>query len=443
MPDRRDALAVLALGLFIGGMAGCTATEDDTVTPVEIPAASLSTIVLAWSEVGMHALNATYDQGVLHVPYSSLRAQVIRRGDPPQLVTDGIVLEYRLVGNTFSYGKTTASPVREYAPFWDNSLDLFGIALAPDTGLNFVDPDVHNGLTGTMLLKGDRFQADGIPAVPVNDAGTWDPYQVAEIIVKDASSGTEIVRTRVTVPTSDEVNCAKCHGKNDVGSVLEEHDEDMETTLVDEAPVLCAECHGSPALGKTGPGSSDRYLSDVIHGFHSTTSAACYDCHPGETTLGNRSTDHTASNGNCTTCHGSAAEVSSSIMNGRIPWVNEPKCARCHTFVAEVDTGTTLYTNATGHHGVSCAACHGTAHAQVPSNKDIDHDQALQYQNKALPLGSCRVCHKSSKGGGLMGIVSAHGGSEPTACTVCHTGPVRTTNPQDFPHRFQHRNRGS
>jgi hypothetical protein len=133
--------------------------------------------------------------------------------------------------------------------------------------------------------------------------------------------------------------------------------------------------------------------------------------------------------------------VASTIGNGRVPWVNEPRCADCHTFVAEVDTGVTLYRDATGHGGLSCAACHGSPHAQVPSREESDHYAFLQYQNKALALGSCRVCHPTARGGGLMGIVQAHGGSEPTSCTVCHTGPITTTNPVNLPHRFQQRNR--
>lgn len=440
------ALLVVVLAGFLGACS--TTPENGGVTPVDIPAASMSYIVLAWNDLGMHDLNPTYDKEVLLPPYNTIWAQVIKRGNPPEIVTTGVTLEYRIVDNTHSYGKGTASPLplRSYGQFWDNSFDLFGVSLAHDTGLNLVDPDIHNGLSGTMLLKGNHFEVDGVPVVPINDAGTWDPYQIAEIVVRDASTSAELARTRATVPTSDEINCAKCHGQtiNAVAilSVLAEHDEAEATTFVtDGVPVLCADCHGSPALGQTGPGSSELYLSQVIHGFHSSTAATCYDCHPGATTKCSRSTAHTATDGNCTTCHGTLANVATTIAEGRVPWVNEPKCVDCHTFVAEVDTGSTLYRNASAHNGISCPACHGSPHAQIPSDKAVDHYQALQYQNKALPLGSCRVCHSGSKGGGLANIVEAHGGSRETACTVCHTGPISTNNPLEFPHRFQQRNR--
>ena len=458
MSDRRPSIPALPVfvAFIVALMASCSTTEDGngTVEPIAIPAASMSTIVLAWSETGMHEFSPTFDREVLLPPYSTIRAQVILRGDPPEIVTTGITLEYSIVGNTYSYGKSTPpteeDPLRIYAGFWDNSLDLFGVALAPDTGLNFVDPDVHNGLSGTMVLRDDHFEAVGVPVVPIDDGGTWEPYQVAEIVVRDSATMAELARTRATVPVSDEISCNKCHGKS-VGasavlSVLEEHDQNSGTSFaLDGLPVLCADCHSSPALGQTGPGSSGLYLSQVIHGFHSTTSAACYDCHPGAETLGHRSLAHTGADGACTDCHGTAASVASTITNGRVPWVKEPKCADCHTFVAEVDTGLTLYRDAAGHGGLSCAACHGSPHAQVPSREESDHYQFLQYQGKALSLGSCRVCHPKARGGGLMGVVEAHGGlgagSEPTSCTVCHTGPITTTNPVNFPHRFQQRNR--
>lgn len=445
MSERRPIVAAVIVLVLTAILGSCSAKNDNGVTPVDIPAASMSTIVLAWSAEGMHFLNSTYTAEVLQPPYNTILAQVIRRGDPPEIVTTGVTLEYQIIGNTHSYGKTTADPVRNYSTFWENAFGLFGVNLANNTGLNFVDADVHNGLIGTMLLKGDRFEADGIPVVPINDAGTWDPYQVAEIVVHDATSGAELARTRTTVETSDEINCTKCHGQtiNDVEiqSVLQEHDNSHETTFVaDGLPVLCAKCHGSPVLGTTGPGTANKYLSYAVHVFHYNQTIACYDCHPGTTTQANRSVAHDSGTaGNCTVCHGSLTDIGTTIANGRVPWVTESKCVACHTFVAEVDTGTALYRDGLGHGGLSCPACHGPAHAQVPSTKDSDNYQAVQYQAKALSIGSCKVCHSTSKGGGLNGVVTAHGGSQPTSCNVCHTGPITTTNPLNFPHRFQQR----
>jgi Cytochrome c554 and c-prime len=409
-------------------------TGDEGVSAVAIPAAGSQYIVLAWNDLGMHCLNPTYDKEVILPPYNTVWAQVIKRGNPPQIVTAGLRLEYSILNNTYSYGK------RSYGQFWDNCMHLFGVNLARDTGLNLEDPNIHNSLSGTMVVKGNHFQVNGIPVTPVNDSGTWNPLQIAEIVVKDNSSGAELAKTRATVPASDEINCYGCHGQGDVKPVLEQHSSEK-PNIVPLAPVLCASCHGSPALGQTTSGMSGTYLSEAIHGFHKDKNAACYDCHPGATTQCNRSNAHTAADGNCTACHGSMGDVASSISSGsRVPWSVEPKCAKCHIGIAEVDTGTTLYRNSSGHHGLSCPACHGSPHAMVPSKADSDNYQAKQYQNKALALGSCRVCHPTSKGGGLDEFMEAHGGSRATACSVCHTA-IGTNNPENWPHKFQQKSR--
>ena len=408
--------------------------------------------MFAWNDLGMHCLNPTYDTAVLLPPYNNLFAQVIERGNPPQVVTDGILVSYSLVDNTTSMGKVDDYG-GDFSQFWTNAEKLFGTPLADDTGLNLVTKTLHNSLAGSMAVSNDHFEADGIPVVPVLDNGTWDPYQVAEVVVTN-SSGTELIRTRATVPTSDEIDCAKCHGKggeategigggttNVFANILALHDASNGTELASQTPVLCANpnCHGSPALGSTN-GNPAGYLSKVIHSKHAEEAEGitCYSCHPGKTTKCSRSTAHTASDGNCTSCHGNLAKVGSSIAkDGRIPWVNEPACATCHTGVAQVDTGTTLYRHANGHGGVYCAACHGSPHAMIPSEQPKDEYQALQYQSVAVPIGSCAVCHGNSHGGGAGEFGEEHGGSNgrASACRVCHT--VTPSSVTSGPHHFE------
>ena len=258
------------LGVVVLALGSCSATggggggEGPDVNAKAIPAASMTYVAFAWNDLGMHCLNPTYDKAVLLPPYNTLWVQVVKRGNPPEIVTAGITVEYAIRGNTYSYGK------RAYSQFWDNCPALFGIALTHDTGLNLEDPGIHNSLAGTMLVKGDHFQANGIPVVPVDDTLTWNPYQVADITVKDSGTGAVLVQTRATVPTSDEINCGKCHGADPLLDVLQKHDSEEGTTLEADRPVLCASCHGSPALGQAGPGSSGFYLSRAIHGFHSS-----------------------------------------------------------------------------------------------------------------------------------------------------------------------------
>jgi hypothetical protein len=443
-PKKRTFLLTFSFLVILALWPACsTKSSDNTgdgngdggdVEAVAIPAVNSQYVVLAWNDLGMHCLNPTYDKDVILPPYNTVWAQVIKRGGSPEIVTAGLRLEYSILNNSYSYGK------RSYGQFWDNCQKLFGVTLTRDTGLNLEDPNIHNRLSGTMVVKGNHFQVNGIPVTPVDDDGAWDALQVAEIIVRDNASGAELARTRATVPVSDEINCGGCHGTGEAKPVLEQHSEHGQN-LVAMAPVLCAGCHGSPALGQTTRGSSGKYLSEAIHGFHKDRGAACYDCHPGAVTQCNRSAAHTAADGNCANCHGDLANVASTISaGGRLPWGSEPECSSCHSGIAEVDTGTALYRNSSGHHGVSCPACHGSPHAMVPSKSASDNYQARQYQTNALTLGSCRVCHATSKGGGLEEFLEAHGGSRATACSVCHTA-VGTNNPDDWPHKFQQKSR--
>ncbi len=393
-------------------------------------------VVFTWNDLGMHCANPSYDTAVLLPPYNNLWAQVVKRGNPPQVVTLGINVEYEVVDNTYSYGKG------QYAGFWDNIQKLFGASLQKNTGLNLDDPNVHNSMKGTMAVKSDHFVAFGIPLTPYYDNGGWNPYQIGHVTVKD-SGGNVLAETYSTIPISDEIACAKCHGTNAFQDILQKHDALNGTKLTSQEPVLCDACHGDPALGKPDPGPF-HYLSDHIHGFHSTVNPqpACYDCHPGQTTQCSRSLAHTATDGNCTTCHGDLANVSSSIDGGRTPWATEPKCATCHSGVAEVDTQTALYRNATGHGGVYCASCHGSPHAMVPTSLQSDSFQPLEYQGKAMTISDCRVCHRSSRGGGEGGetgeFTEVHGGSNPqvqNACFICHTS--LSSDATKWPHMFQ------
>jgi hypothetical protein len=72
-------------------------------------------MVFAWNNLGMHCANPTYDTAIILPPYNNLRAQVIKRGNPPQIITQDIRVDYSFVNNTYSYGKG------DYAQFWDNS----------------------------------------------------------------------------------------------------------------------------------------------------------------------------------------------------------------------------------------------------------------------------------------------------------------------------------
>jgi hypothetical protein len=419
-------LFILSVGLFAGFIA-CTKSTFPT------PETRGEYSVFAWSDIGMNQMDPTYDKLVLHPPQSNVVAQVVKRGDSPVIVTTGLTVSYKLTGNTTSYNK------RAYKGFWDFSNKLFGAVIPQNVGLK------GKGLSGNMTEDGNHFIAEAIPAVPVSDNGTWNPYQVAEITVKDAT-GKIVATTKATVPTSDEISCTKCHGSDPYTEVLELHDAGFGTSFSEVAsqPVLCASCHPSPGIGiNTG---RQRYLSQVMHGSHATkTGIGCYDCHPGTITKFSRSLAHTADNGKCVECHGSMESIASSINAGRVPGTGQPSCATCHTAVTGVSTGSEPFRKSMGHGSMYCSACHGSPHAMYPSREEADNFQSKQYQGfttKIKTIGSCGVCHTSSRGETNMGdFDEVHGATKPeklTGCTACHT--AISSNTENWPHAYTWKN---
>ncbi len=75
--------------------------KDDTTTQIT----GGEYVVFAWNNLGMHCLNPTYDELVILPPYNTVEAQVVKRGNPPQIITTGLTVEYSLVNNTYSFGK--------------------------------------------------------------------------------------------------------------------------------------------------------------------------------------------------------------------------------------------------------------------------------------------------------------------------------------------------
>ncbi len=448
---KKYGVMVLVAWTMLAFLNGCGGSDQVNETPLPVTG---DFVVLAWNDLGMHCLNPTYNAAVILPPYNTVWAQVLSRGTPPQVVTAGLTLEYSLIDNTTSSGKTDIYG-GDFAQFWQNDQALFGTDLPLDKGLNLVDAQLHNGLSGTMVARGDHFEVDGIPLVPVNDSGNWNPYQIIEITVKN-NTGAVLATTQATVPTSDEISCNLCHaqGGSATGSIaggtsdafrniLQTHDAMHGTGLDAARPVLCSSCHPSPVLGGTAASPAD-YLSARIHDSHADRGAACLNCHPGAVTQCNRSLAHLGADGNCTTCHGTMHQVADSIINdGRVPWVSEPKCSTCHGAVHGTDTGTLLYRNATGHGGLYCAACHGSPHAMVPSRVTSDNHQAVQYQGAAKSLGSCGACHHSSRGEGSREFGEKHGGSNPSrrsACNVCHVSTPTDTS--KWPHQYSWRDNG-
>ena len=218
---RRGALvaAVILFALLLAGTA-----------PAVPPAAAQSTdplpsagqwLVLAWNDLGMHCYNRDFQDLAVLPPYNTLWSQVIRVGDPPQIVTDSVRVAYSFPNNTYSVGKSN---------FWDYDLPLFGVDLAPNAGLT------GRGLAGEMDKAAGHFIVEGIPLTEFQDSApnVAYPYQLATVIARDLATGAELARTITVAPVSTEMHCDYCHNDGGVEDITTGRVETNILTLHDK-----------------------------------------------------------------------------------------------------------------------------------------------------------------------------------------------------------------
>jgi hypothetical protein len=340
-------------------------------------------VIISWNDLGMHCSNKDFSKICVLPPYNNLRAQVILRGSAsslPQLVTSDVTVNYSIPGNTISTNKTN---------FWDYEDQLFGVNLPPNIGLTGV------GLSGAMAVAtpdNDHFFVDGIPITPYQDNNLLneDAYQLALVELFDVQNNL-LAQAGPVIPVSNELSCVSsgCHSSET--NILNEHEEEGGFDP-NNTPILCAECHADNALGTPGhPGVPP--LSQAIHEAHGEETNNCYKCHPGPNTQCFRDTMHLAGM-ICQDCHGSVAQVGSSIAQGREPWLEEPQCGNtsCHGSNYAEEPGK-LFKNSRGHGGLFCSACHGSPHAVYTSENPRDNQQIIALQGYAGILKECSVCH--------------------------------------------------
>jgi hypothetical protein len=352
-------------------------------------------IVIGWNDLGMHCANKYFGKIAVLPPYNNVYAQIIKKqnGQLPQIMTAGFTVEYSIPYNTYSVGKTD---------FWTYAQQLFGLAspLPANIGLT------GKGLTGVLDPNTGFFRAEGIPVTPFKDTNLTQekPFQTIHLIAKN-SGGTPVSTTDCVIPVSNEIGCVSsgCHASEQ--SILNSHES--VNGFNSNGPVLCASCHGSPALGTTGDTVNAKWFSYRIHNTHKNLLPAndintCYKCHPGPNTRCLR--DVMSQNQNnpliCQSCHGTMANVASTILAGRKPWVNEPSCGStaCHGSNFAEEPGK-LFKNSKGHGGVYCEGCHGSTHAITPSREANDNIQSINLQGHAGAISDCMVCHSSPPSG--------------------------------------------
>ncbi len=364
------------------------------------PSQSSNYVVIGWNDLGMHCYNRDFQDLAVLPPYNTLVAQVIRRGDPPQIVTQGIRITYQFPENTYSAGKSN---------FWSYADKLFGVNLPPNIGLK------GKGLSGQMDITGNHFVAEGIPLTEYNDSDLVNrqPFQLANLVVLD-TNGKELARNQVVAPVSTEMRCDKCHQDGGVEgistgrvetNILTLHDKENRdeypqghtTPLMNRRPVLCAECHSSNAIDAKGVAGLPS-LSHAMHSKHSgkvsNTLDGCYSCHPGPSTKCLRDVMSSQHQMDCIDCHGTMSQVARNPN----PWLNEPRCDTCHD-QPQYAQNQPLYRMSTGHGGLYCEACHDSTHAIAPSTEARDAIKFINLQGHAGTLSECTVCHLTKPSG--------------------------------------------
>ncbi|MCB9135319.1 MAG: cytochrome c3 family protein [Anaerolineales bacterium] len=385
-------LVISASGIFLQAQAPVPAASLE----LSSNQASGELAILTWNDLGMHCYNRDFQDLAVLPPFNTLWVQVVRNGDPPEVVTNGITVSYAFPDNTYSVGKTN---------FWDYEEMLFGVNLAPNVGL------AGKGLSGTMDLETDHFVAVGIPLTEYRDSDLVNPYpyQLATITVRDEVTNNVLASTTVVAPVSSEMRCDNCHydgAIDDIATgrvetnILTLHDQENaedyppghDTPLMDRRPILCAECHASNALGAPGLPEIPS-LSKAMHEKHAGEVTndldGCYNCHPGPETQCLRDVMSQQEGMDCIDCHGNMENVSTNPN----PWLNEPRCDNTDCHGSSYAQDQPLYRNSAEHGGIYCAACHDSPHAIAPSREANDQIKFINLQGHVGPLDTCTVCH--------------------------------------------------
>jgi hypothetical protein len=382
---------------------GYTPTQPTTPPVTDIGNTGKYTLV-AWNDLGMHCMDGN-DYSVFSIlpPYNNLHAHLISKdATSGKSVTSGVTLTYEAVADPSGSINTTSVTKTN---FWDWVLAIFGGKPADNRGLNMsggaANPAPSLTPAGmTYNAANSWWEAEGIPVTPYDDKGVKNYYPMVKVVAKD-SGGAIIATTKVTLPVSDEMNCAACHAstsnyaaaKPSAGwvnntanverdwkqNILKLHDDKFPTAIATAnmaatytkgsllatanagQPVLCAACHKSNALG-TSLKTGIKPLTEALHTKHAsvidpvtnktmdsaTNRDSCYRCHPGSATaclrgaMGKAKTASGANAMDCQSCHGKLTNVGTA---GREGWLQQPNCQQCHDRNGSATAGFARFTS--------------------------------------------------------------------------------------------------
>lgn len=495
MKNRINTLLTVLLISFV--ITACTQPADNNIdnSGTYINATHQ---VLAFNDLGMHCADLDYSTFVILPPFNVVHSQVIERGNEPRILDAAQVsVSYRAVqdgaGSINTTSQNQAGAVHK-SNFWDTNpntgnsyvYDLFGLNPPADEGLAFGQsmPGILNPYSANDPQPFNRFDtgkmwfaADGVPILPIDDAGQTSAYPVMRVSATESASGQAVANLDVVLPVASEADCQNCHALGEIGAsdnnpdyifpndindpnsvlqaakhnILALHDDKHNTSLLNEKPVLCASCHYSAALdldgtGPTGKQISKPRMSEVMHGYHGgltdskgallfptngTLEETCYQCHPGKITRCLRGAMGGAGI-ECVDCHGSMLAVGRST---REPWIDEPHCESCHTGDAVSNSGSIRLSRAWD-------GDIDTATPRLANNKRFAENKDTLYRNSLGHGGvACEGCHGSTHAIWPNALPSAndnlaanqlqgHAGTI-TECGSCHTSLPLTL---DGPH---------
>jgi len=452
--------------------------------------------VLAFNDLGMHCADLDYSTFVILPPFNVVHSHVIERGNPPRILDDTQVdLSYRAAvdvsGSINTTSQNQAGAVHK-SNFWDTNpttgnsyvFDLFGLNPPADEGLAFGQsmPGILNPYTANdpqpfkhFDAKKQWFAADGVPILPIDDAGQQNAYPLMRVSAT-LPAGATVASLDVVLPVASEADCQNCHALGEVAApfnnpifvdadnihdpnsvlqaakhnILALHDAEHRTSLLNEKPVLCARCHYSAALDLAGTGpnvnqTGQPTMSAVMHEHHGeltdntgaplfptngTLEQTCYQCHPGKVTkclrgaMGGAGID-------CVDCHGSMLAVG---RDTREPWIDEPRCESCHTGDA-VDNDGAIRLSQAWSDDIDIATPRLASNKRFAENKDTLYRNSLGHGGVA-----CEGCHGSthaiwpnalptSNDNVAANQLQGHSGSI-SECSVCHTSlPLTLSGP--------------
>ncbi|MBF0482698.1 MAG: cytochrome ubiquinol oxidase subunit I, partial [Desulfovibrionaceae bacterium] len=179
---------------------------EPAALPVRLPVAQPEReyTLTAWSAQGLTFFSDADATFHLLAPGNTLRAMLIKRGDPPQVVGEGVELRYRL--------EPGSSDPAARLSYWKYAKSAGGWPLAPGAGAHgFGTAGTMAAATGEAAGSG-IYQAASIPVSPYASPGGINPYPLVTVEARQAGSGELLAVTTAVLPASTEMGCKNCHG---------------------------------------------------------------------------------------------------------------------------------------------------------------------------------------------------------------------------------------